>query len=105
MKTTPQYFRVEMLRSLAAQLQELYLPPQWTRVAAVAKTEKVVGEGTPRRPAAQEERCMVVIKVEERKPIRPASIMMHLRAGLAYDGYLVVEAVSEQEAIKTLEAS
>lgn len=87
-----QYFRVKMLRSWAIKLGECYLPSSWQRVTAV------MGEGNAKE-------CVVLIHVAERKPIGPAAINMHIRTQLdGFDGYLLVESVSEQDAHKILEA-
>lgn len=88
-KYVPQYFRVKMTPSWANKLRDVFLPAEWTRVTGVFKDAKT---------------CVVIIKVEESKPVRPSSVTHHLLANLEYDGYMLVELISEQDAQKILEA-
>jgi hypothetical protein len=78
-------FRVKMLPSWAERLERVELPSNWTRVTKVATG-----------PSA----CVVVIEVRDEQPReeRPFHVNVTLRALLDCEGYLMVEAISQQTA-------
>jgi hypothetical protein len=93
--TTASYFRIKMLKSWAAALGTARLPDNWERVTAVHGNE-------------DEKHCVVIIKAVADRKLRPAEVSVPLRLALDptyYEGWLLTEAVSEQEALKILKGN